>query len=224
MTRSVRPPPAYTLGGANAYTYDAVGNRTDLGGSYTTGNRITAFGSCTYGTDFDGNVTSKSGGCCAGAASLFWNAEGQLDSVHVTATGTGLRYLYDASGRLVLRRKNGTAEATFLWQGGNLLAELNGAATAKVAEYSYYPGLDNPHAVVLGSTRYYAHTDGLGNVVALTSEAKTLKSTYLYDDWGASAGVVDSNRARFKGALWLGPEIDIYFIGTGGTSRRAGGS
>jgi hypothetical protein len=57
---------------------------------------------------------------------------------------------------------NTVAQAYFLWQGDNLLAELNGTATGKVAEYSYYPGLDNPHAVITGTTPYFAHVDGMG--------------------------------------------------------------
>ena len=125
------------------YNYDLLGNRTDNGGAYT-GNRITGFNNCTYTTDFDGNVTARAGAsCAAGAASFVWNAEGQLDSVQVGTT-TGVKYFYDAAGRLVFKRVNNTPAAFQLWDGGNPLADLNGLATSKATEYSYFPGLDSP--------------------------------------------------------------------------------
>jgi YD repeat-containing protein len=56
----------------------------------------------------------------------------------------------------------------------------------------------------------FAHTDGLGNVVALTDLTKAVKRTYQYDAWGQLIGGSDvdnlapKDRARFKGALWFG--------------------
>jgi RHS repeat-associated protein len=199
------------------YSYDAVGNRTDNGGTYATGNRMTAFGSCAYTTDADGNVTSRSGGSCAGAASFFWTAEGQLDSVQVTGTGTGIKYRYDGFGRLVQKRVNGTSSSYFLWDGDNLLAELDGAASAMRAEYSYYD-LDQPHALIKTGTRYYARPDALGNVLGLTDTTQTVQATYDYDDWGLLTSSSDgasfngTDRARWKGALWMGPELDLYYM------------
>jgi hypothetical protein len=35
-----------------------------------------------------------------------------------------------------------------------------------------------------GGTKYYARTDGLGNVLALSDTTKAIKSTYECDDWG----------------------------------------
>ena len=128
-------------------------------------------------------------------------------------------FRYDASGRLLRKDVNGAAQAYFLWQGDNLLAELTGAATGKVAEYSYYPGLDNPHAAITGTTPYFAHVDGIGNVIALTDSAtKTVQREYVYDAWGGLTGGSDvkpftnADRMRFKGALWLGPQVDVYYM------------
>ena len=88
----------------------------------------------------------------------------------------------------------------------------------KHAEYSYYPGLDNPHALIVESTQYSAHTDGLGNVIALTDTFKNVQRTYGYGPWGPLTGGTDygnsagKDRARFKGALWLGPEAEVYYM------------
>jgi RHS repeat-associated protein len=216
-TATCTPPADYLLVGTpDTMAYDAVGNRTDKGGAYTTGNRMTAFNSCTYTTDADGNMTGRSGGGCASPATFYWNKEGQLDSMIAGANRVHL--LYDADGRLVQKKLNGTSQAWFLWDGANLLAELNGTASAKVAEYSYYPGLDNLHALVVGTSAYYAHEDFLGNVIALTDSAQGVKRTYGYDDWGKVTSGSDNlpfsnaDRARWKGALWLGPEVDVYYM------------
>jgi RHS repeat-associated protein len=199
------------------YAYDAVGNRTDNSGTYNTGNRITSFGSCTYKTDAEGNVVSRKGSSpCVQIDTLLWTAEGQLDSLKIGATG--VKFFYDASGRLVQKRVNGTSSSYFLWDGDNLLAELNGTATAIKAEYSYYPGLDNPQALIVGGTKYYPRLDGLGSVLALTDTTKAVKSTYQYDDWGNLTAGGDSasfngvDRARWKGALWMGSEVELYYM------------
>ncbi len=69
-------------------------------------------------------------------------------------------------------------QATFLWQGDNLLAETrrdgDGEAGCRgVACHALViPGLDNLHAVVVNNERLYGHADGLGNVIALTDEAQ----------------------------------------------------
>ncbi len=197
-----------------SYGYDSVGNRTDNGGTYLTGNRISGFAGCTYQADFDGNVTQRS---CPGETVTFtWSAEGRLTST--TVAGQTLAYHYDAAGRLVRKDVAGSPQRHFVWDGASLLVELDGVGTAKQAEYSYYPGLDHPHALIVGTTPYFAHTDGLGNVIALTDTFETVQRVYGYDAWGQPLGGFDyaeftgKDRARFKGALWLGPELEVYYM------------
>jgi RHS repeat-associated protein len=199
-----------------AYTYDAANNRTDLNAAYTPGtNRITAFNGCTYTTDVDGNVLTRSG-CLGQTVSLRWQAEDRLDSINVN--GTAIKLYYDALGRLVRKDVGGTPSSLFLWDNMNLLAELNGTGTALKAEYSYYPSLDHLHALIVSGAAYYAHIDGLSNVIDLTDAAKNGRRSYTYDDWGQLTGGIDLqgfngvDRARWKGALWLGPELELYFM------------
>ncbi|MBL8989428.1 MAG: RHS repeat protein [Gemmatimonadetes bacterium] len=49
-TTTCTPAANYTTLDSVLFTYDAVGNRTDKGGTYTTGNRVTAFDNCSYKT------------------------------------------------------------------------------------------------------------------------------------------------------------------------------
>lgn len=203
--------------GSVSFGYDAAGNRSDQGGDYGPANRIRQLSGCTYATDSlgDGNVLSRT--CGSETIRFWWTAESRLAALKVVG-GDSIDFRYDASGRLVRKDVNTVPQAYFLWQGDNLFAELSGAATSKVGEYSYYPGLDSPHAVITGTTPNFAHVDGLGNVIALTDSAKNVQRTYDYDAWGGLRGGSDSkpflnaDRPRFKGALWLGPQLDMYFM------------
>ena len=208
----------WTTDNTISYSYDLAGNRTSQGGTYGSANRITAFNGCTYGTDADGNVTGRT---CPGTPSLTatftWSSEGLLKTV--TNQGVTTTLNYNASGRLVRVDVGGVANTHFLWDGENPLAELDGNATSKRVEYSYYPGLDYLHAIAQGTAAYFAHSDGFGNTIALTDAAKTLQRTYTYDDWGALTGGTDTHgfggidRQRFKGTLWLSVAGgDMYYM------------
>ncbi|MGH8223512.1 MAG: RHS repeat domain-containing protein [Woeseiaceae bacterium] len=202
-----------TMNDGVMFSYDSAGNRRDKGGQYTTGNRITNFDSCSYQTDDDGNVVQRV--CGSETVTFAWSAENRLSSV--TVNGQTTSFDYNVGGRLV-RKTTGSVVRHLLWEGDNPLAELDSAGTGKITEYSYYPGLDNPHAMIVGTTKYFAHRDGRGNVIALTDEAKALKRSYDYDAWGNLVGGADNggfngiDRARFKGALWLGPEVDVSYM------------
>ena len=129
--------PSWTVlpSGGTSFSYDSAGNRTDAGGTYTTGNRITAFGGCTYLTDDDGNVTSRT--CGSQTVTFSWTAENRLGSL--TASGQTTTFDYNAGGRLVRMSKPGSV-SHFLWDRDNLLAEVDASGTGEIAEYSYYRG------------------------------------------------------------------------------------
>jgi YD repeat-containing protein len=122
------------------FHYDSVYNlrrEVDSTASVTTvatlmsPNRQTAWGSLSYSHDADGNRTSQTGGG-GSAVSYHWTADGLLDTV--TVGTVKLAYDYNAFGQLVRRSRNGTVERHFLWDRGQLLAELDGSAGARIAE------------------------------------------------------------------------------------------
>jgi RHS repeat-associated protein len=192
-----------------AFSYDSAGNRRDKGGQYATGNRITQFDGCSYQTDFDGNVTQRV--CGTDTVRFKWSAESRL--VSIITGGQTIGFHYNGAGELIRKDVSGAPHAYFLWDQGNLLAELAGSGTAKRLEYSY-TDTDVPHATITSSEVLHAHRDGIGNVIGLTDSSVTLRGGFDYDAWGGSlgSGPDTANRARFKGALWLGPEQDIYFM------------
>jgi len=223
----------WTCGGANVaatgvllFKYDAASNliqhRDSIAavsdtGIYSVGNRISRMGTATFGApDLDGNVTSRTVG---GVTTTFtWSADNRL--TQVVQGATTLDYVYDAFGRLVVRRRNGTAERTFLWDGDQLLAELNGTGTQRVAEYVYYPGVDQPLGLVTGATAItrvrYFHQDMLGNVMGI-ADGTTVAQQIDYEPWGAVRGsipgtVADTNRLRWKGLVWEGDITQLYYV------------
>ena len=206
---------SWTYQGHVSYSFDAASNRTDEGASYLAGsNQIRAFAGRTYLTDVDGNVTSET--YAGNTTSYEWDARNRLSRVIRPVNTYDVRY--DAQGRLARIDTAGVATKYFLWDGDDLLAELN-ASGAIVLEYSYYPGMDNLHAVKKGSTVYYAHVDLQGNVIALTT-GSTVGRTYEYVAWGSypglggtdPAGFAGTDRARWKGALFFGEFGGLYYM------------
>lgn len=210
------------------YGYDNVGNRTTTqastwdaaqlwshGGTYATGNRITAFAGCSYQTDsLTGEVRQRS--CGGQTVNFVWTAAGQLDSIKVVG-GDTTRFYYDAEGRLVRRTVNGTTTGLYVWEGDNLFAEV-AANGNRIMEYSYY-ATDDLHAIIegVGGSRYYAHNDRVGNVRGFTDESGWTTQEYEYDPFGQITGVyqpnaLPSNRTKWKGALQMSSELDLYLM------------
>ena len=203
----------WVTNGGSAFSYDSAGNRRDKGGQYGTGNRITQFDGCNYQTDLDGNVTQRA--CGTDTAKFTWSAESRLTSMK--SGGQTLAFYYNTEGQLVRRDLNGSPQAHFVWDQGNLLVELTASGTGERAEYSYLAP-DQPHEIVSANGPYTVHRDGLGSVIGLTDTTLGVVGQYDYDAWGKnlSAGPDTLNRARYKGALWLGTDADsgqdLYFM------------
>ena len=83
----------------------------------------------------------------------------------------------------------------YLYDGDDLLAELDGATGQTIREYTYYPGVDQPHSVRSwpngGATYYYA-TDNPGHVVGLIDGASQMAAEYHYSPWGEPESVAGS--------------------------------
>ena len=74
------------------------------------------------------------------------------------------------------------------------------------------------HAYAKTGKIYSAHTDAVGNVRAITDSLGGTGATYGYTVWGADAGTTnqagfgDDMRARFKGALRMADDIELYYM------------
>jgi RHS repeat-associated protein len=208
--------PTFVPDSVHTFSYDAVGNRTDNGGTYAAGNRILTFGQLSFWHDLDGNVSRKAGVQDNANVDInyYWSAEGRLDSV--TSQGNRRRYEYDAYGRLLRKRLGATVDRHFLWDPvtGQLVAELDATGTQRIAEYAYYPGIDRPWALITAATRYFTQ-DVLGNVIGVV-QGTTAAQTILYDAWGlttvSGGSLGDTNRLRWKGLMWEGDVTQLYYV------------
>ena len=190
------------------FSYDAVGNRTDRGAATTTGNRLTSFDGNTMTYDADGNMLTRSGP--AGSWNFTWNALGQLEAV--AKNGVTTSFGYDGLGRRVRKTTNGIT-TRFLYDGDNIVAQLD-AAGQPVLEFSYYPGVDHPHAVRQTSTGrllYYV-TAQPGHVVALVDRNNQIANSYEYTPFGVVLSASEQVAQPFRfGARELDSETGLYY-------------
>jgi RHS repeat-associated protein len=183
--------------------------------SFDTPNRLTGWGNVTYQYDADGNRVLRRDNNTGIETIYAWSADGRLLSVQ--RGSTTLAYDYNAFGELVRRRANGAVDRHFIWDEGHLLAELNGTASSKTAEYAYYPGVDRPLALITGASgsmvRYY-HQDERGNVIGLTSGTSVAQHN-VYNPWGQLEAQIDmlpdTSRLGWKGLMREGGITNLYY-------------
>jgi RHS repeat-associated protein len=206
---------------ADTLSYDAANNLTggqifgdSVKGGYRTGNRDTTLFGVTHTFDNDGDVLTN------GSRQFFWGVEGHLDSV--VAGTVVLHYEYDALGRLVKRSRNGSLERLFLWDGSQLLAELNGTGTQLIGQY-VSSGMDSPFALItpvllLKMVSYYVR-DPVGTTVGLvrsdSTSTQSVREQYSYTVLGAPSTVIDSalgNRMQWKGMVYEGDSTRLYYV------------
>jgi len=182
---------------AGSYQYDSVANRTGTGITNAPGNRMTAFDGWTIEYDAIGNVTRRSKG--TDTLTYSWNALGQL--VQVTDNpGTVVTYGYDGLGRRVRKTVNGVS-TRYLLDGDQVIAEL-GADWTPSAKYTYYPGVDRPHAMVRNGTAFY-YTQDAPDIIEIDAdthrthrerdraggrERQPRRLVSLHALWGGAAG------------------------------------
>jgi YD repeat-containing protein len=154
------------------YTYDKVGNRTDLGRHAIAGDRLDTFNGNSLFYDADGDLIKRRHGG-ADTQRLYWNSMNQLLAVW-SSGGDSVTFAYDGFGRRI-RKTTSAGTVRYVWDGENVLAEVDGSGV-HLAEYTYYPGVDRPNSMLLngpsGATYYFAQ-DIPGNVVAVFDTLRT---------------------------------------------------
>ncbi|RLJ15763.1 hypothetical protein DJ030_18000 [bacterium endosymbiont of Escarpia laminata] len=208
--------------GANAYdhqySYDAVGNRTEVDKdgaitayTYDVNDRMTSAGAATYSYDANGNLTGTSE---AGDTSSFeYDVADRMVRV-IMPGGAVTDYLYDGDG-IRVSRTDASGTTRYLVDGANqtgvtqVIEELDGGGALQV-NYTY--GMDLLSQDRSGAISYY-HADGLGSVRGLTNGSETLTDTYLYDAYGNEVAVTGTteNSYRFVGEQY-DPNIGFYYL------------
>ncbi|MBI2301714.1 MAG: hypothetical protein HYU66_22660, partial [Armatimonadetes bacterium] len=154
-------------------------------------------GETAFGYDANGNTTSEVS--AAQSVTLTWDGENRL--LTVTTDGETETYAYAATG---LRRTKTTGGGTtnFVWDGVNLLAELD-TSLATLAQYTDRPGqwggLSSRRA---SSTSSFYGFDLAANTRVLMDGSAGVTDSYLYSAFGAElAGGTSVNPFQFAGKV-----------------------
>jgi RHS repeat-associated protein len=195
-----------------SYSYDAAGNRTaSLGvSSYTTNssNEMTANSNASYTYDYIGNTTSKTDS--SGTTDYSWDYENRLTSVTLPGSAGTVTFKYDPFGRRI-EKISPTTTSIFAYDGDNLIETTNGSAS-EVASYTQTQNIDEPLAILSGTTKSFYEADGLGSITSLTAADGSLAQSYAYDSFGnetAGSGSL-TNLFRYTGRE-LDTETGLYF-------------
>ncbi len=184
-----------TLGNLT-YSYDQLGRRTQVGGSfartglpgavttasYDATNELTNWNGTAISYDANGNMLSD------GSHTFIWNARNQVAAL------SGVNLQYDAFGR---RTKN-AAGTSFLFDGANATQELSGSTvTANV----WTGGIDELLQRTDSNGTVVPLADALGSTIALVDSTGSLKTTYSYDPFGntTTAGTASANPSQYTG-------------------------
>ncbi|MDP3670776.1 MAG: RHS repeat-associated core domain-containing protein [Telluria sp.] len=185
---------AGTMWGSAAYTYDSLDNitstRVDTGATARTAshtydpasnlltNIVSTNAAYNLGFAYDalGNVTTR------GSQSFVFDQGNRMSS----ATGKG-SYTYDGLGRRVSTvGSDGVNRVTVYSQGGQMLfARATSTSLGAGMKYIHLRNHLIAESSPAGTT--YAHTDGLGSPVAITSSAGGLVSRTRYEPYGLTA-------------------------------------
>ncbi len=178
------------------YTYDSLGRRTLVGGSfartglpnampsasYDAANALTNWNGATIPYDSNGNMLSD------GTNSFTWNARNQV------ATLNNVSLQYDARGR----RIQNAAGTSFLYDGANAAQNLSGGVvTANLLSGE----IDENFSRTDASGASAPLTDALGSTVALADSNGNIQTTYSYDPFGntSAAGSSNTNVVQYTG-------------------------
>jgi len=119
-----------------------------------------------------------------------------------------IEYAYDAAGRRIEKKVDGTTQVKYVYDGDHIIAEYNSAGTL-LRKYVHGLCVDEPICMIESSGTYagthYYHYDALGSVVAMTNSSGNVVQLYEYSVYGQVAASDESHPNRF---MFTGREFD----------------
>lgn len=161
-------------------------------------NQVTSAGLTGIGYDARGNLNSS------GTAVFTYSAENLLKSA------PGVTLYYDALGRLV--EYDTSTSTRFVYDGGNIVAEVSNPSGGVLRRYVFGPGADEALVWYEGSgtsDRRWLHTDERGSVVAVSDVSGNGIGVNSYDEYGIP-GAANIGRFQYTGQAWL-PELGMFY-------------
>jgi RHS repeat-associated protein len=151
------------------YTYDANGNRLTFNNGTGQGNatydaqdRLLTYGTNTYTYTANGYLASNTDTATHQTTSYTYDAQGNLTAV-VLPDGIDIDYVEDGEGRRIGKKVNGTLAQGFLYDGGRVVAELDGSGNV-VSQFVYGSNGVTPDYMITGGVEYRIISDERGSV------------------------------------------------------------
>lgn len=198
---------SYANGVFESYSYDPAGNRSSLttdgnttSYTYDAGNRLTKAGTAIYMYDANGNLISKSDN--GQMTSYTYDMLDRLMRVELPS-GENVSYKYDPFGNRIERAFSGGGITRYVYDGENLLQELNGN-NVMTAQYTSMFELDSWISMAKGGAHYFYHKDAIGSTRLLSATNGTVVAEYSYDAYGnisTQSGSVE-NPYTYTGRAW----------------------
>src|SRR5271165_5981144 len=145
-----------------SYTFDPVGNRlTALGSAawtYNTSNELNTRPNVSYTYDANGNTLTEV--ASAGTTTFTWDFENRLTSVALPGSGGTVSFKYDPFGRRI-EKSSSSGTSIYAYDADNLIEEASASGTA-TARYTVGLNIDEPLAILQGTTTDYYQADGAG--------------------------------------------------------------
>jgi RHS repeat-associated protein len=164
-------------------------------------NQLTQFAGSTVTDDANGNVWTG-----LGSLSYTYDALGQLRQ----ASGGASPVLVDYDPAGMLRRVQvGSTTTEYLYDGGDLIAQYNGAAVLR--RFVHGPSADEPLVVYEGSgttNKSWLHADERGSIIAKTNASGVSSASVKYRPDGDSGALASA--FGYTGQLYL-PELQLYY-------------
>jgi RHS repeat-associated protein len=173
---------------ASSYTYDTNSNRLSAttvsgtsNGSYDAQDRAVAYGTASFTYTKNGELATRTVG--SQTTTYSYDVLGNLIAV-VLPNGTTIAYVVDPANRRVGKMVNGVLQNGFLYDGGHLVAQLNGNNQI-LSQFVYGRGATSPDYMIRGGVNYRILSDPLGSprlVVNTTTGA--IAERIDYDEFG----------------------------------------
>ena len=231
----------YPDGKKQEFSYDKVGNRTNLIETTATTTNTTVYTYDNANREFSDVMSSMPGGQVV--TNLYaWDGAGRLGDILVNevltrsfgysfrsqmtsltdTNGATFTYDFDGDGNRISAAAGGCLSSRYVYDGPNCVLELNGSNQVTRA-YVNGPGIDQPIERIdflngTPRTRYVYHTDGLGSVVAMTDYTGApvgplVVKSYAYEAFGAIRSETGKviDRYAFTAREALGDSLGFYF-------------
>jgi RHS repeat-associated protein len=172
----------------DTYTYDSNSNRLSgttasgtSNGTYDAQDRLLTYGTASYTYTADGELASQKTG--SQKTTYKYDVLGNLISA-MLPSGTKLAYIIDARNRRVGKEVNGVLQTGFLYDGDQIVAQLNGS-NVLVSQFVYGTGSTSPDYMVSGGITYRIFSDQLGSpVLVVNTSTGAITGQITYDEFG----------------------------------------